>query len=317
MINLKAVAMYDNVKFWVSREHFKEFNNIHKHIYNTEQIADIETGEVTYKGGLRNLKVSIKSAGLYIVGSWSKYLYGSNEYTLTRDKTQEFIEILSDTLHTDISKGRVFSLEFGANYELQHPFKTYTAYLGQLSRYKRTQTEQTIYYKTNTKNPRKELIFYDKGDELRTQGLNPVNEDCNLLRYEMRFRHSLETQLNKEVVRVADLADIDTYRLLQDLYLDNFLQIEKIGIMDDLDITTITTAKGAREYLLNCLLSFEGAEERILTEIDRMKAIGVFQDPKYYTRLRKAFKPSSRIGQRENPYIDELENAIKTQLEWN
>ena len=317
MINLKAVAMYDNVKFWVSREHFKEFNNIHKHIYNTEQIADIETGEVTYKGGLRNLKVSVKSAGLYIVGSWSKYLYGSNEYTLTRAKTREFIDTLSDTLHTDISNGRVFSLEFGANYELQHPFKTYTAYLGQLSRYKRTQTEQTIYYKTNTKNPRKELIFYDKGDELRTQGLNPVNEDCNLLRYEMRFRHSIETQLNKEVVRVADLADFDTYRRLQEIYLDNFLQIEKIGIMDDLDITTITTAKGASDYLFNCLLSVEGVQERLLAEIDRMKANRVFKDPKYYSRLKRKYIRHKNAGQRENPYIDELENAIKTQLEWN
>lgn len=317
MINLKAVAMYDNVKFWVSREHFKEFNNIHKHIYNTEQIADIETGEVTYKGGLRNLKVSVKSAGLYIVGSWSKYLYGSNEYTLTREKTREFIETLSDTLQTDISNGRVFSLEFGANYELQHPFKTYTAYLGQLSRHKRTQTEQTIYYKTNTKNPRKELIFYNKGDELRTQGLNPVDEDCNLLRYEMRLRHSLETQLNKEVVRVADLADFDTYRRLQEIYLDNFLQIEKIGIMDDLDITTITTAKGASDYLFNCLLSVEGVQERLLAEIDRMKANRVFKDPKYYSRLKRKYIRHKNAGQRENPYIDELENAIKTQLEWN
>ena len=110
-----------------------------------------------------------------VIGSYPKFLYGSNVYPLNRHTTAQALEKLADTLHLQVSKADVTEIEFGANYLMKHPVGEYLSRLGAMPRLGRVQvTPCSIRYEgTGKRNPKpRVLAFYDKIADAFVLGLN-------------------------------------------------------------------------------------------------------------------------------------------------
>ena len=310
--------MYDKVKFFVDRSIIgSQYTNITNHLEKAKVETDQTTGETRTKGTMNGLSIGVLGGGEFVEGSLPKYHYGSNIYPLDREGTKECIEMIGDTLGINMSGADVVGIEFGTTFMMQYKVSAYLAKLGEMSRLQRYNfNADTLYYKGSGKVQPRVYTFYDKLADCKAKHLPyPIDfEDKNLLRYEMRLKGRLAYQLGVPEVKASTLYDRQFYRELVRRYQDSYFSISKINELNPNAMKEIKNVSDAFNIFVARLLSqTEQPQRQIDTFINEIKAAGVFEDKKYYTRLKDKLndivtKDNITIS---NELIKELDDAIK------
>ena len=310
--------MYDKVKFFVDRSIIgSQYTNITNHLEKAKVETDQTTGETRTKGTMNGLSIGVLGGGVFVEGSLPKYHYGSNIYPLDREGTKECIEMIGDTLGINMSGADVVGIEFGTTFMMQYKVSAYLAKLGEMSRLQRYNfNADTLYYKGSGKVQPRVYTFYDKLADCKAKHLPyPIDfEDKNLLRYEMRLKGRLAYQLGVPEVKASTLYDRQFYRELVRRYQDSYFSISKINELNPNAMKEIKNVSDAFNiFVARLLCQTEQPQRQIDTFINEIKAAGVFEDKKYYTRLKDKLneivtKDNITIS---NELIKELDDAIK------
>ena len=308
--------MYDKLKLSLSTDS----KDIAKYLDEVKELVDTSTGEVTTKGYINGVSVSVFPMGCYLVGSLSKYLYGENFYPLDRHTTKDAIESLSDDLHTDIGKANLVGLEFGTQFPMSQKPMAYINKLGGLTRRMRLlASDGTLYYqgkaKTYRNKQRQVLCFYDKTAEVKSRGgIIPTDfEEANMLKYELRMNGSLARRLKMQSVTADTLSERAFYLRLARIWGDEYFRISKKGSMKQAETLKAKSVSEAKDIFFARLLL--NTPQQVIDEyLDELKQNNLFDDRKYYTRLRQAIKGlPKRVGVSESDeLIKELDDTIRT-----
>lgn len=305
--------MYDKLKLWVATNTTTQ--DFSQYLSNVKEQISHDTGETSYFGNFKGLKVSVYASGISIIGSLSKVLYPNNIYPLDRHTTPQAIKELSDYLHLNVDEAKVTELEFGTQFVMQYPVEYYLPKLGDMPKLMRYMfTKNTLYYQTKGKQSNKTFIFYDKKADAAAKKMDLPKgfEDCNLLKYEMRFKGRLPKLLGVPELKASTLYDKNFYRDLMKRYTDAYFSIDRDTHSTNMDFSQIkTVSDGFELFVAKCINQQEKGE--ISAYLAELKANNVFSDRKSYTRLKNKFdeicqKDTSII---HDKHIKELDDAIK------
>ncbi len=308
--------MYDKVKFWIDRAVIGSHPPIIAPLLDeAKEQTDLNTGEITTYGSIGGLKVSIYTGGVSIIGSLPKFLYGNNVCPLDRHTTKEAIAKLCDLLHADISDADITGIEFGANFLMKHKVSDYLSKLGTMPRLERYHFEpSTLYYKGTGKHIPKVFAFYDKLSEAEAKDMDYPSfiSGNNLLRYEMRLLWRLKSQLKVNDLQASTLYDKTFYRKMVRLYKESYFSISKSIQIKDNAMSEIKTVSDAFNVLVARLIS-QTDQTQISGFIEELKSAQVFDDGKYYTRLKSKIKEIATKSDVvvTDELIRELDNDIK------
>ena len=285
---------------------------------NVSEAVNKDTGEIVTKGRLGNLNVCLAGRGLTIKGSLCKFYHnGSNVYPLDVRQTAEAIEKLEDTLHYSLDEAMVTGLEFGTNFLLSHPVSMYLERLGYMSRMERGDFAGSLYYKSNGRRQSKVVCFYDKIADARAKAMDiPIGfNDANVLRYEIRYKGRLCTQLKEPSLFVPKLTDKRFYRKMLERYNSTYQAINKKTILVDDNMERVTNVKEAYDVFVAKLIA-QAPPNEVADFIDELERRKVFADRKYLTRLRQKI---NNVTQKSNftksdELIRELDNEVSNCL---
>ena len=259
--------------------------------------------------------MSIYTGGYSIIGSLAKYLYPSNVYPLDRHSTVQAIEKLSDALHIDMREAKVTGLEFGAQFVMRKPVDEYLKKLGDMPKLARYHFDiGTLYYKHKGKQQPKVFCFYDKRADAKAKGLIMPDGfiETNLLKYEMRLNGRLSQQIGVPEVQASTLSESEFYKLLVKKWQAHYFSISKLNQLKTEVMSEIKTVSDAFDVLVARLIS-QSDQSQITAFLEELKDAKVFDDRKYYTRLKKkiievANKTGVSISDED---IRELDDEIK------
>ena len=308
--------MYDKIKLWIDRAVIgRHFPIIAPVLEEAKEQTDLATGETRTFGSVGGLKVSIYTGGISIIASVPKFIYGNNVCLFDRHSTQRAIEKLSDIFHLKITDADVTGIEFGTNFLMKHKVTDYLSKLGEMPRLSRYHFEpSTLYYKGRGKNTPKVFAFYDKLSEAEAKGMDYPSgvSGENLLRYEMRLTGRLKTQLGIADLQASTLYDRTFYRKLVKLYQNSYYSISKNVQIKDNAMSEIKTVSDAINTLMARLLS-QTDKAQIVAFLDELRAAQVFNDSKYYTRLKNKINEIATKSDIvvTDELIRELDNDIK------
>lgn len=249
-------------------------------------VIDGDGAVTSVYGYLRNIRVSVTQAGLWLTGSIAKYVNGNNLDSINLDQVKDAFNELSDTFEIDIGKSNVTRIDLAANIELANPVADYLSVLGDSSRLDRFfYGNDTLYYqsqskaKTKAKTKPKTLVFYDKVAEVKKE--LPAN--CigkNILRYEMRLNGRLPQRFSLPEVTANTLTDKVFFHNVSDLWLTEYEAIHKKSNID-ISYQPKTVAEGERILAAYALSELpEDKYNNFLTALS-------FDHPEYYSRFRK------------------------------
>jgi hypothetical protein len=304
--------MYDTVNMWL--DWYKVGN------YNLSTITNKLTNQIekhskdfnSITGNINNYKVGLYETGISLKGSICKYYNNDNLHTLTRSGMQRAIEKMSDDLSLPIQLATIRQVDLSTHFIMTREPHEYYNYLGAKQYFKRVQaTNNTLYYNTNAR----QIIFYDKIKEAKSKKVEipMIYKNENLLRYEIRHKGRLNKQFNLPEVTAQTLYNEQFYIKLIDIWVNEYLNIEKINKLTINNMEQIKTVKNAEEMIFGILLNKIGQSE-IESLISDFKANHVYTDPKYYTRLKNKLKTLANkpnISDRSE-LIEELNRNIKS-----
>jgi hypothetical protein len=299
--------MFDTVDFWVNRVDLSTTSPFDIQPYLSGITERIDSHGYSCSGKTGGYLVYIAENGISLKGSLSKNHFGDNLHTLTRRDTKQAIEELSDRLHLDLGTARVTRLDVSTVIPTKRPPADYYSHLGSKPYFERLQsTPDTLYYN----NHRRQIVFYDKAKEAKAKGvqLPAIWQNSNLLRYELRYRKSLNRQLNTSLT-AAKLYDVEFYRAVIQNWYNEFKAIKKLKEQFFM-IDNVSTKKEAKTALFAAILQKEGQSiiDKYLLEL---KAKKVFKDRQRYYELKRELNTilqAPRGGQSD--LIQELETEI-------
>lgn len=257
----------------------------------------------------KTFKTTISEKGISLKGSLAKYHLKDNFQTLSRREAQDAIEELTSDLNIPIGNSKISRIDFAQNLLLNHEPIHYFHFLGNCSKYTRSNIGKSLYYSNNLR----QMAFYNKLDEAKTKKIHYplVWEGKNVLRYEIRFLRKLNNQFNRNELKLSSIVEESFYMELFEKWVSEFMKIEKLNPFK-IDNSQINLPKDFWEQIQIIGLQSIGINNLHL-EIEKMKMNKTFSNPEYYSRLKKEVKRlyDKTIEQRadDNPII-ELENKI-------
>ena len=277
------------------------------HCNNRSEHYNVKNDSSYVQGDLRNMRVTLNEASISVKGSLCKYFYGNNIDTLNLTNTREALNQISADLSIDIHKASVSRIDFSTNIVTDFTPTIYYPYLGQLSRFERSEKPHSIYYNQEAKR----LLFYDKIEEAKKKGMTIPKQHIgdNLLRYELVLNKGISRYLKYNGLYVQDLGSEELFKKLLHLWYSYYQQIQKhsktIKIMAD----NIKTPKDVETRIFNALVRRNPEEvQRFLLEL---KAKDVFEHKEYYSRLNSKIRNIQKTQIVENDLIDELSSKIE------
>lgn len=304
--------MYDKLKLWIPRT--RDMPDMGSFLDEAKEQTNLKTGEVCTFGSIHGLRVSIYINGVSIEGSLTRLLYPNNIYPLDRHSTAEAVKHLSDSLHVDAGSAKVTGLEFGKAFIMAHPVECYLSRLGDMQRMLRVHFEKrTLYYKPRGRTQSKVITFYDKIADAHKKGMEIPRgfDNANMLKYELRFNGRLAQQLNVPYVDASTLSDETFYRSMVRRYQETYFSISKSNQISRNDMSEIKTVQDAFDTFVARLMA-DGGEGQITAFMDELKEANVFDDRKYYTRLKeKIQKIAAKAG---SSVPDELSKELDDEI---
>ena len=286
--------MYDKIRLYLPK--CRGMPDVSQFLDNGGEKTNISTGEVNVYGFVGGMKINQFEGGYMVSGSLSRLYYPSNIFPLDYHTTAKAIEKLSDSLHLKMNDADVLGLEFGTNFVMSKPPRVYLNKLGDMPRKIRVQGNiDTLYYqgtgKTKQARQKQVLAFYDKLADAKCKGMDiPAGfENTNLLKYELRLNGRLARQIGVQEVKASTLSDKDFFKKLLTLWADDYFTISKHHTSKTEIMRMIKTPKDAISVYIARLIS-EQDKDGVDSFIDELKRLGIFKDPKYYSRVRDKLK---------------------------
>lgn len=310
--------MYDTIHFWLDRSDVHNVEAAANRLTQAKEIADKQTGEVWTVGNLNNLRATVSMRGVSIKGSLAKYHFPNNTFTLNRHQVKEAVEALSDELCLPMNQARITRIDISTNFIMTHPTPLYFDVLGGCRYYERVlTTKNTLYYQMKGMDCKRTMCFYDKAREVKHSGevMPEVFVGSNLLRYEARWNKRLPQQFKEPQIIGESLYDERFYLKAVKMWGANYFSIDKKKKIKLDAMNAIRTVKDASDYLCAIALGRLPPEE-LQYLLDELKANKVFQDPKYYTRLKKRIKEISTNEKlmEADELVKELDAEVKEVL---
>ena len=288
--------MYDKVRMFLPR--CRDMPDISQYLESVGEKTSSK-GEISTYGFLDGLKVTQFIGGYVVGGSLSRFFYPSNIWPLSHYSTKDAIEKLSDCLHLDMSEANVTSLEFGTQFPMIKPVRTYLDKLGDMPKRIRIQgSPNALYYqgtaKTIRARQRQVLAFYDKLQDAKSKGLEipPGFGNANLLKYELRLNGGLAKQIGVEEVKASTLSDKAFFKKLLKMWSNEYFTISKHKTMKTEFMAEIKNPKDGFNAYVARLMSRQGKDD-IDEYIRELKANKVYSNKEYYTRLKNKLKEIS------------------------
>ena len=288
--------MYDKVRMFLPR--CRDMPDISQYLESVGEKTSSK-GEISTYGFLDGLKVTQFIGGYVVGGSLSRFFYPSNIWPLSHYSTKDAIEKLSDCLHLDMSEANVTSLEFGTQFPMIKPVRTYLDKLGDMPKRIRIQgSPNALYYqgtaKTIRARQRQVLAFYDKLQDAKSKGqeIPPGFGNANLLKYELRLNGGLAKQIGVEEVKASTLSDKAFFKKLLKMWSDEYFTISKHKTMKTEFMAEIKNPKDGFNAYVARLMSRQGKDD-IDEYIRELKANKVYSNKEYYTRLKNKLKEIS------------------------
>lgn len=274
---------------------------------NGTPIVDKATAEIKgYQWHARNLRVSCFSNGISVKGSLPKFLCGDNVHTIDATDTAQAIADISNLFGVDMAEAYVSYIEIGKTFMMNNAPVDYFAKLGDSGRYlPRMQAGTTLYYGKQIKHAPKCLTFYDKADEIASNGgtLPPLFVGANLLRYELRLKNQKNYKILRKfgIKHASALTDKATLAALRQGYITSFDNINKMTCMAD----GITPNK---DWVLANLILMHPDDVETLLASARAAAT-----PQELYRLKQAItKTMQKVSAKKDELLQELEDCIKS-----
>lgn len=260
-------------------------------------------------GNILGMNVSASKNGINIKGSLCKSYLGDNFQTLTRQDGKRALEQLTDNLKIDLGTANVRRIDFANNFLMKHPPETYYPYLGSSQNFKRLQQPQSIYYQKGDTTK----LFYNKIAEGKSKReiIPQIWLQKNVLRFELRYTSRLKKQFNTSLLMANNLFNEVFYIGLVDRWVKEYETINKISSIK-LDTKNMKRPKDFFNQLLLQKIN-EIGQNRLLEEVEGMKAQNVFEHPEYYSRLKADIKRlcSNDLYTESSDLILELDKKIK------
>ena len=299
--------MYDTIKIRVESD-----MDISGYLESPRQSCDMETGEISYLGKLKNFRIKQMPKLILFEGSLAVFHFNQNYDTLTRASTELALENLSDMTHLLLKNASVSRIDFGTNLLLKRPLINYFERFGVLSRFKKSDmfNGETISYK----NTQQELIFYNKIDELRKKKIFIPDflQGKNVLRYEMRYLRNLHRQLQRQKVFVSDLYDKDFFSKMVDRWESRYFSIIKNDILNsNYEISFENKSSFIKSLALVGYLAL-GGDKFIVKEFNnrKIKKFSKFTIRKSITEIK-----SIAISIDNDQVINELDEKVRQAAE--
>lgn len=290
------MSVYDKVRMFLPR--CRDMPDISQYLESVGEKTS-STGETSIYGFIDGLKITQFMGGYVVGGSLSRFFYPSNIWPLSHYSTKDAIEKLSDCLHLDMSEANVTSLEFGTQFPMIKPVRTYLDKLGDMPKRIRIQgSPNALYYqgtaKTIRARQRQVLAFYDKLQDAKSKGLEipPGFGNANLLKYELRLNGGLAKQIGVEEVKASTLSDKAFFKKLLKMWSDEYFTISKHKTMKTEFMAEIKNPKDGFNAYVARLMSRQGKDD-IDEYIRELKANKVYSNKEYYTRLKNKLKEIS------------------------
>lgn len=172
---------------------------------------------------------------------------GSNLVSLPRTELSNAIDKLSTDLGLPLREAIITRIDIGMNVEVDNPPRSYFSYFGILKKFERNIRRNSLYYEQKWC----QLCFYDKVKEAKAHKdplLTSEMLDKNILRYEIRYKHSWLKHYFKRNIKAKELFAKDPIVYL-DLIAEWYLKYD--------DIIKIDIMKPKFEMTLMGLLRWE------------------------------------------------------------
>ncbi len=281
---------------------------------NLEEVADVITGEVKSKGRVRNLSIRFSGQKVTIIGSLSKYYFGTNFYDLNRSQLEDSVNMLSSKLNLPICDFDVYQLHIGKTILMDHPVSFYLEYLTGCRRHK------TMFFPGQSitfTNGLRSIIIYDKLLELQRRDRNSFKRLTNeghlknkyALRYELQIKRRLKSELgSKHTIKVKDLYSLHLYGIMVNLWKDSFFKIETKREILDIFFDDAPSLKELNKSILAVGIKQIG-RDNLFTIIGRLHSSGEITTSAYYRERKKIDSIENRFSS-ESKYLRELREKI-------
>jgi hypothetical protein len=301
--------MYDTIKLSIPIEKIDE-DGISRLLQNLPDFTEHKKkdGQEYVSGNLKNFRVNLSGQGVHLTGSLAKYFLPDNLHTLTRSDSKRALEQLSDELHLPIKDAIVKRIDFSQNFLMKYKPESYYKYLGESQHYNRLTQEKSLYYSNGLRTK----LFYNKIAEAKHKRIEipEIWKNENVLRYELRFKDRLPLQFNISELKASMLYDDKFYIGLFDRWHSEYQSINKINIFN-LNLTDMNSPNDFMKQLQLYAISSIG-QDRIMSEIEHLRASKIFDKPEYYSRLKKNIKQLCSMPKltESSELIDELDKKV-------
>lgn len=268
--------MVDTIGIYYSLDRFDE--GCLEHVrFNVKK----QSGESTAIGDLKNLRVRYRGNALGVVGSLAKYYYGNNVVMMDMASVKIALEMLSDSLHVDVTKGNIYRLDIGYNFHMKEPVWKYLGQLGNCKFMKKAifGTFETV----NFTNKSRALVFYDKN--LETCHNNSTSQVRNLLRYELQLKKKPASYFDLDKIKVHFLYDVSFYNQMIDVLCSHYFMVTKIHQLI-INPRNFTNKKLFNNTLMNIGINAFGYDNVLAALIEAKKPL--MKNRMTFSRLRNA-----------------------------
>lgn len=267
----------------------------------------------------RNLLVKVTAETVVIKGSICKYHLVTNQYTLTRQTTEEAFKQLAEDLQLPFHLFDVMYFEFESNLIMDHDVQYYYAFFGDCKGFKVKSTiGKTLFYE----NTYRRVSFYDKIDQINSLKREPVKvikefEDKNVLRFGIRYQKTVCKKLNRASLTVADLHSKEFYSTVVNKWREEYFNITKFMVKTFDDI--VFTGKASHmldQYTILGILG-NGGQAEALERVKRADKQNVFKFSANKKRCIDAINDlcNSESLFKEDKGIEELNRKINEEAE--
>jgi len=300
--------MYDTIGLKLVTNEALKWQNL----CNVNEVIEQKTGLVKMRAKLSNLQVNEIPEGIIIFGSLPKYFLGNNLEILGRKTTKQAIEKLSDELRQKIDNSLLYRFDVSQNFIMKDRAKNYLNCLDELSRFKKSVNEKSIYFHSD----KVQLIFYDKIAEMRKKRQyipDSFNQYAGkMLRYELRYLRNIKKTFHKEVL-LKDLTDELFYIELLKKWKSFYFSITKKNKLkfNDMVLKDVKTFQNA--LMLIALNSLGLDEVNNMVELSRDE-LGRMQMKRIKDKIRQIKQTKELIE--INPLIQELDKKVNQSIQF-
>ncbi|TKC01399.1 phage/plasmid replication domain-containing protein [Pedobacter cryotolerans] len=185
-----------------------------------------EFGRTTLICNYENFYITLGLTGLFITGSLTRYVKGNTLETAYKDELFNGLLRLGIDLMIDIMDAKVLRLDIAGNILTKKPVEEYFSILSSFKRTERFRHTNALTYS----NSYRKILFYNKIKQLqikRSQNIDQILKDNNVLRYEYRFCKTNTLQRFLSINDVTVHTIFDNYEKLVNSWVDNYLSIDK------------------------------------------------------------------------------------------